>query len=125
MRHALLLALPLVRPCSRHAAEPAPPAASRRPTSAAATTAAGRRRPPAAARHRSTCAKLRADYDRLRDAALSLARARAELVEEGAVRVASSGAPASRWKGAPDFVLRRAEVRLDGEHRSGTRATSR
>jgi hypothetical protein len=56
-------------------------------------------------------AKLRADYDKLRDA-LFRARARAELVEEG-VYASKLGAKI-RWKGAPDFVLRRAEVRLDG-----------
>lgn len=56
-------------------------------------------------------AKLRADYDRLRDE-LYRARARAELVEEGLY--ASKLAAELRWKGAPDFLLRRAEVRLDG-----------
>ena len=56
-------------------------------------------------------AKLRAEYDKLRDA-LVRARARAELVEEG-VYASKLGAKI-RWKGAPDFVLRRAEVRLDG-----------
>jgi hypothetical protein len=56
-------------------------------------------------------AKLRAEYDKLRDA-LFLARARAEIVEEG-VYASKLGAKI-RWKGAPDFVLRRAEVRLDG-----------
>jgi len=56
-------------------------------------------------------AKLRAEYDKLRDA-LFRARARAELVEEG-VYASKLGAKI-RWKGAPDFVLRRAEVRLDG-----------
>jgi hypothetical protein len=57
-------------------------------------------------------AKLRADYDRLRDA-LFRARARAQLVEEG-VYASKLGAKI-RWKGAPDFILRRAEVRLDGD----------
>jgi hypothetical protein len=56
-------------------------------------------------------AKLRADYDRLRDA-LFRARARAQVVEEG-VYASKLGAKI-RWKGAPDFILRRAEVRLDG-----------
>jgi hypothetical protein len=41
-----------------------------------------------------------------------LAGARAELVEEGLY--ASKLAAELRWKGAPDFVLRRAELRLDG-----------
>jgi hypothetical protein len=56
-------------------------------------------------------AKLRADYDKLRDD-LFRARARAELVE-GALYAAKLGATL-RWKGAPDFILRRAEIRLDG-----------
>jgi hypothetical protein len=57
-------------------------------------------------------AKLRAEYDRLRDE-LFRARARAQIVEE-AVYKARLGAVV-RWKGAPDFILRRAEVRLDGD----------
>jgi hypothetical protein len=56
-------------------------------------------------------AKLRAEYDRLRDE-LFRARARAELVEEG-IYAAKLGATL-RWKGAPDFILHRAEIRLDG-----------
>ncbi len=56
-------------------------------------------------------AKLRADYDRLRDE-LYRARARAELVEEGIYE--SRIAAKLRWEGAPDFLLHRAEVRLDG-----------
>src|SRR6185503_11585995 len=56
-------------------------------------------------------AKLRAEYDKLRDA-LFRARARAELVEEG-VYASKLGAKI-RWKGAPDFIMRRAEVLLDG-----------
>lgn len=56
-------------------------------------------------------AKLRAEYDRLRDE-LFRSRARAELVEEGIY--ASRLAATLRWKGAPDFILRRAEIRLDG-----------
>jgi hypothetical protein len=56
-------------------------------------------------------AKLRAEYDRLRDE-LFRSRARAELVEEGIY--ASRLSAALRWKGAPDFILRRAEIRLDG-----------
>jgi hypothetical protein len=55
--------------------------------------------------------KLRAEYDRLRDE-LFRSRARAELVEEGIY--ASKLSATLRWKGAPDFVLRRAEIRLDG-----------
>ena len=56
-------------------------------------------------------AKLRAEYDRLRDE-LFRARARAELVEEGIY--ASRLGATLRWKGAPDFILHRAEIRLDG-----------
>jgi hypothetical protein len=55
--------------------------------------------------------RLRAEYDKLRDA-LFRARARAELVEEGVY--ASKLGARIRWKGAPDFIMRRAEVRLDG-----------
>ena len=56
-------------------------------------------------------AKLRTEYDRLRNE-LFRSRARAELVEEGIY--ASRLAATLRWKGAPDFILRRAEIRLDG-----------
>ena len=57
-------------------------------------------------------AKLRADYDRLRDE-LFRARARTQLVEEGVY--ASKLGAIVRWEGAPDFILRRAEVRVDGD----------
>jgi hypothetical protein len=57
-------------------------------------------------------ARLRAEYDRLRDE-LFRARARAQLVEEGVY--ASKLGAVVRWKGAPDFILRRAEVRVDGD----------
>ncbi|HSZ81459.1 MAG TPA: hypothetical protein VLA14_04210 [Polyangia bacterium] len=55
--------------------------------------------------------KLRADYDRLRDD-LFRARARAQVVQEGLYN-ARLGAHL-RWKGAPDYQIRHAEVRLDG-----------
>jgi hypothetical protein len=55
--------------------------------------------------------KLRADYDRLRDE-LFRARSRAQLVEEGLWN-ARLGATL-HWKAAPDYVIRHAEVRLDG-----------
>jgi hypothetical protein len=55
--------------------------------------------------------KLRAEYDRLRDE-LFRARSRAQLVEEGLWN-ARLGAQL-RWKAAPDYVIRHAEVRLDG-----------
>lgn len=81
--------------------EAEPPPAAKSPAGAAAPAAGGA----------VDIAKLRADYDRLRDA-LFRARARAQLVEEG-VYASKLGAKI-RWKGAPDFILRRAEVRLDG-----------
>jgi len=89
----------------RGEAEPPPPKTAAPPagkSSAAAAPGAGAA---------IDVAKLRADYDRLRDA-LFRARARAQLVEEG-VYASKLGAKI-RWKGAPDFILRRAEVRLDG-----------
>ncbi|HEX4404210.1 MAG TPA: hypothetical protein VH560_05245 [Polyangia bacterium] len=55
--------------------------------------------------------KLRADYDRLRDD-LFRTRSRAQVVQEGLynARLAAS----LRWKAAPDYQIRHAEVRLDG-----------
>jgi hypothetical protein len=67
--------------------------------------------PPPAAPATVDIARLRAEYDKLRDA-LFRSRARAELVEEGVY--ASKMGARIRWKGAPDFIMRRAEVRLDG-----------
>ena len=102
------LLLSLLVPGRAGARGPAP----RRPRRRKADDAARRRRrrrPGAAAP--IDVAKLRADYDRLRDA-LFRARARAQLVEEG-VYASKLGAKL-RWEGAPDFILRRAEVRLDG-----------
>jgi hypothetical protein len=55
--------------------------------------------------------KLRADYDRLRDE-LFRARSRAQVVQEG-LYAARLGAEL-HWKAAPDYVIRHAEVRLDG-----------
>jgi hypothetical protein len=55
--------------------------------------------------------KLRADYDRLRDD-LFRARSRAQIVEEGVWNARLAGE--LRWKAAPDYVIRHAEVRLDG-----------
>jgi len=94
----------------RVAAAPAP---SARPAAPADDDSGAAKPPPAPPAVPATIdvAKLRADYDRLRDA-LFRARARAELVEEG-VYQSKLGAKI-RWKGAPDFILRRAEVRLDG-----------
>jgi hypothetical protein len=55
--------------------------------------------------------KLRADYDRLRDD-LFRTRSRAAVVQEGLYN-ARLGARL-RWKAAPDYLIRHAEVRLDG-----------
>jgi hypothetical protein len=55
--------------------------------------------------------KLRADYDRLRDD-LFRTRSRAQIVQEGLYN-ARLGARL-RWKAAPDYLIRHAEVRLDG-----------
>ena len=91
----------------------APAAASPRPAAAPGDEDTGAKPPPAPPPVPAPIdvAKLRAEYDRLRDA-LFRARARAELVEEGVY--ASKVGARIRWKGAPDCVLRRAEVRLDG-----------
>jgi hypothetical protein len=56
-------------------------------------------------------AKLRADYDRLRDE-LFRSRSRAALVQEGLY--ASRLGARLEWKAAPDYQIRHAEVRLDG-----------
>ena len=84
-----------------------PPAAGT--NGAASGNGANETAPPTAAT--VDLAKLRAEYDRLRDE-LFRARARAELVEEGID--ASKLGVTLRWKGAPDFILHRAEIRLDG-----------
>jgi hypothetical protein len=93
------------------AAEPRGEAEAPPPKPAAAPGAKSPAGAPPASGSAVDIAKLRADYDRLRDA-LFRARARAQLVEEG-VYASKLGAKI-RWKGAPDFILRRAEVRLDG-----------
>jgi hypothetical protein len=67
--------------------------------------------PPAAPAPSLDLAKLRADYDRLRDQ-LFRARTRAALVQEG-LYTSRLGARLE-WEAAPDFVIRHAEVRLDG-----------
>jgi hypothetical protein len=54
---------------------------------------------------------LRAEYDRLRDE-LARTRARAQIVQE-AIHSAKLSAT-FRWDGAPDYVIHRAEMRLDG-----------
>ena len=98
----------LSSPAWASAPAPAPAAA---PVGQPASDAPAAAAAPAVAPAAIDLAKLRADYDRLRDE-LYRARARAELVEEG-IYAAKMGAKL-RWKGAPDFQLRRAEVRLDG-----------
>jgi hypothetical protein len=55
--------------------------------------------------------KLRADYDRLRDD-LFRSRSRAQIVQEGVWNARLAGE--LRWKAAPDYVIRHAELRLDG-----------
>jgi len=55
--------------------------------------------------------KLRADYDRLRDQ-LFRARSRAQLVEESLWT--SKLSATFRWKGAPDYLVHHASVKLDG-----------
>jgi hypothetical protein len=84
-------------------------AAARSPAAGGGESAEQQTAPPAPATF--DLAKLRAEYDRLRDD-LFRSRARAELVEEGIYD--SRLAATLRWKGAPDFILRRAEIRLDG-----------
>ncbi len=127
----LAIVLPMLAVTSTATAAPAA-RASRNDPSAEATPDAGRpadksaAAPPAAAPNTGgngasetapptpatiDLAKLRAEYDRLRDE-LFRARARAELVEEGIY--ASKLGATLRWKGAPDFILHRAEVRFDG-----------
>jgi hypothetical protein len=91
-------------------AEPPPPTPAAKPTP-----------PPEPARDDSAPApapalsvdltKLRADYDRLRDD-LFRTRSRAALVQEG-LYDARLGARLE-WEAAPDYVIRHAEVRLDG-----------
>jgi hypothetical protein len=92
------------RPADKNAAPPAGNGSSASGGNGASETA-----PPVAPT--IDLARLRAEYDRLRDE-LFRARARAELVEEGIY--ASKLGATLRWKGAPDFILHRAEIRLDG-----------
>ena len=102
---ALLTSLLAAAPASSNARASAPAAADDEGPSAKAPA------PPPAVPPTIDVAKLHAEYDKLRDA-LFRARARAELVEEGVY--ASKLGARIRWKGAPDFIMRRAEVRLDG-----------
>ena len=108
-RHRSAVSLLLAADAGREARPPRPPPAD---------GAGGRRQRRASRRPRRRpspatidVAKLRAEYDKLRDA-LFRARARASWSKKG-VYASKLGAKI-RWKGAPDFILRRAEVRLDG-----------
>jgi len=103
-----LLAAARVPASTRLASAPAP-SPSQVGDEAAAPAKAPPPPPPAAGN--MDINRLRAEYDKLRDA-LFRSRARAELVEEGVY--ASKLGARIRWKGAPDFIMRRAEVRLDG-----------
>ena len=109
MQLTILLLSFLVAAVEAPKSRPTPPAAA--PDEGGNDNAAKPPSAPPAVPKTIDVAKLRAEYDKLRDA-LFLARARAEIVEEG-VYASKLGAKI-RWKGAPDFVLRRAEVRLDG-----------
>jgi len=116
---AVLLAVlaPPVRAAKSEPADDAAPDAGRAPAaksgtpSAAGNTSVEQQTAPPVPAPTIDLAKLRAEYDRLRDE-LFRSRARAELVEEGIYD--SKLAATLRWKGAPDFILRRAEIRLDG-----------
>jgi hypothetical protein len=55
--------------------------------------------------------RLRADYDRLRDD-LFRSRARAQIAEDALYK--SKLSATFRWKGAPNYVLHHAAIRLDG-----------
>ncbi|HVT06338.1 MAG TPA: hypothetical protein VHO67_02725 [Polyangia bacterium] len=95
------------------AGSPNPPAAAASPAAADADQAAdsAHEASPPPAPPAIDLAKLRAEYDKLRDE-LFRARARAALVEQQIY--ASQLGATLRWKGAPNFLLHRAEIRLDG-----------
>src|SRR5688572_8486454 len=93
------------------AADPGPKPRPAPPPAAAADDDNGKPPPPAPPATPATIdvARLRAEYDKLRDA-LFRSRARSMLVEEG-VYASKLGAKI-HWNGAPDFIMRRAEVLL-------------
>ena len=104
----------------RETASPAPaPAETRKPIVAASNDPApeeAKPAPPPAAPAAAPASsadleKLRADYDRLRDQ-LFRARSRAQLVEESLWT--SKLSATFRWKGAPDYLVHHASVKLDG-----------
>jgi hypothetical protein len=90
------------------AAEPPPPSKPAPAKEAAAAPPPPPAPPPAPS---GDLVKLRADYDRLRDE-LFRARARSQAVQEGLYQ--SRLGATLRWKGAPAYAIRRAELRLDG-----------
>jgi hypothetical protein len=98
------------KPAEPAAPEPAP-AKAPPPKAEEAPPPKAEETPPPKAGPSIDLQKLRADYDRLRDE-LFRSRSRAQLVEEGLWN-ARLGATL-RWKAAPDYVIRHAEVRLDG-----------
>jgi len=101
MRRLLAIGLFLILPAAAGAQGPTPPENKEAPPA-----------PPAPPPGPSIdLQKLRADYDRLRDE-LYRVRARAQVVQEG-LYPSKLGATL-RWKGAPDYVIKRAEIRLDG-----------
>src|SRR5262252_9171053 len=114
---SLLAAKPSAPPAPRTILAAAPAKSAPAPAGSASagddTAPAKPPAPPAGAAPAASIdvARLRAEYDKLRDA-LFRSRARAELVEEGVY--ASKLGARLRWKGAPDFIMRRAEVLLDG-----------
>jgi hypothetical protein len=114
---SLLAAKPSPPPAPGHLLAAAPAKAAAAPAASAPAgddAAPAKPSPPSAGSAPAASidvARLRAEYDRLRDA-LFRSRARAELVEEGVY--ASKLGARIRWKGAPDFIMRRAEVLLDG-----------
>src|SRR5262245_46719776 len=114
---SLLAAKPSAPPAQGHilAAAPAKAAAAPAGSAPAGDDAAPAKPapPPAGSAPAASIdvAKLRAEYDRLRDA-LFRSRARAELVEEGVY--ASKLGARIRWKGAPELIMRRTEVLVGG-----------
>jgi hypothetical protein len=96
-------------PADAAAKTPAPPAGESAPPAPPPSAPAANA--PATSAASPDLQKLRADYDRLRDD-LFRTRSRAQLVQEG-LYGARLGAT-FEWKAAPDYVIRHAEVRLDG-----------
>ncbi len=92
-------------------AAPTPPSTEAPPPKAVETPPPAPAETPPPAGPSVDLQKLRADYDRLRDD-LFRTRSRAQVVQEGLYN-ARLGARL-RWKAAPDYQIRHAEVRLDG-----------